>query len=99
MAKKKPSALETLARLNDERRALEDRAAEAKRAAALELGMVVLDAGGAAISPPKLRELIGLAAVAGIDTALQRLGAKSEGPPPAAKTKAAGSEPAEVQHG
>lgn len=99
MAKKKPSALEALARLNDERRALEDRAAELKRAAALELGMVVLDAGGAAIGPAKLRALIGLVATLGVDTALQRLSAKGEGPPPTAMAKVAGSKPVEAQHG
>ena len=57
MAKKKPSALKALAIVNDERVALEARAAELRRAAALELGMVVLDAGGADLGPARLRDL------------------------------------------
>lgn len=73
VAKKKPSALEALARLNDERRALDDRGAELKRAASLEIGMVVLDAGGAALGPTRLRALITQVVAIGIEAALQRL--------------------------
>ncbi|PAX09041.1 DUF6437 family protein [Sphingomonas lenta] len=58
MAKKKPSALDALARHNDERRAMEDRGAELKRAAALELGLAVLDAGGAGLSLTQVRQAI-----------------------------------------
>ena len=64
MPKKKPSALDALTRLNEERRVLETRGAEARRAAALELGLAVLDAGGATLGMARLRELV-IDAVAG----------------------------------
>ncbi len=99
MAKKKPSALEALARLNDERRALEDRAAAVKRAAALELGTVVLDAGGAAIGPLRLRDLIARVAAIGVDAALHRLSAKGDSPASGIKPQLAKADPAEVQNG
>ena len=64
MAKKKPSALDALTRLNEERRALETRGADVRRAAALELGHAVLDAGGSALGMARLKELV-VSAVAG----------------------------------
>ena len=99
MAKKKPSALEALARLNNERRLLEDRGAELKRAAALELGTVVLDAGGAAIGPAKLKEVTARIVAMGVDAALQRLAARSDTPKPAGKSKGSDEDPAEAHHG
>ncbi|TVV72755.1 DUF6437 family protein [Sphingomonas solaris] len=64
MAKKKPSALDALTRLNEERRLLETRGADVRRAAALELGHAVLDAGGANLGITRLRELV-TSAIAG----------------------------------
>ena len=58
MPKKKPSALDALTRLNEERRMLETRGADVRRAAALELGYAVLDAGGATLGMARLRELV-----------------------------------------
>lgn len=78
MAKKKPTALQALAIVNDERVALEARAAELKRAAALELGMVVLDAGGADLDPKRLRDLVARALATGPDAALRMLSGKGE---------------------
>ena len=78
MAKKKSSALEALAKLNDERLALEARAAELRRAAALELGMVVLDAGGADLGPARLRDLVTEALAAGPDAGLRMLSGKGQ---------------------
>ena len=69
MAKKKPSAVEALARVRNERAALERRAADLKRAAALEVGMVVLDAGGADLDPHHLRSLISHACALGGEVA------------------------------
>lgn len=99
MAKKKPSALEALARLNDERAQLENRGAELKRAAALELGMIVLDTGGGAIGPAKLKELVARIVAAGADVSLQRLASGSEALHSAGELKRPGVEPAEVQRG
>ena len=99
MAKKKPSALEALARLNDERAQLENRGAELKRAAALELGMIVLDSGGAAIGPAKLKELIEQISRTGVDTSLERLAASGEMLKSASRLKGADAESTEAQHG
>nr|WP_302477389.1 DUF6437 family protein [Sphingomonas sp. ID1715] len=99
VAKKKPSALEALARLNDERAQLENRGAELKRAAALELGMIVLDAGGGAIGPAKLKELVARIVAAGADVSLQRLASSSEVLSSTGEPKRPGGEPAEVQRG
>lgn len=73
MAKKKSSALEALARLKDERAALESRAADLKRAAALEVGLVVLDAGGGELDPHHLRGLVSHACALGGEVAVTRL--------------------------
>lgn len=73
MAKKKPSALEALARVKNERAALESRAADLKRAAALEVGLVVLDAGGAELDPHHLRSLVSRACDLGVEVAIKRL--------------------------
>jgi hypothetical protein len=45
MARKSPTALDALQKLRTERQELESREAEARRAAALELGMIALDEG------------------------------------------------------
>ena len=73
MAKKKPSALEALARVMNEGAALESRAADLKRAAALEVGLVVLDAGGADLEPHHLRSLVSHARALGGEVAVKRL--------------------------
>ena len=54
MPKKKPSALEALVQHDEERRAFEDRGAEIRRAAALEIGSAVLDAGGGVLTSKEL---------------------------------------------
>jgi hypothetical protein len=99
VAKKKPSALKALARLNDERLALEARAAELRRAAALELGMVVLDAGGADLGPARLRDLISKAVAAGPDAASRTVSSKGESMAAATQTKPTPSVSAEADHG
>lgn len=61
MAKKKPSALDALTRHDEEQRLLESRREELRRAAALELGLIALDAGGGALGAEGLRRAIRLA--------------------------------------
>ncbi|WP_375272276.1 DUF6437 family protein [Sphingomonas sp.] len=61
MAKKKPSALDALTRHDEEQRLLESRREELRRAAALELGLIALDAGGGALGAEGLRTAIRLA--------------------------------------
>lgn len=58
MAKKKPSALEALTRHDEERLAMQTKGAELRRAAALELGLIVLDAGGSQLGVDALRRLV-----------------------------------------
>lgn len=61
MAKKKPSALDALTRHDEEQRLLDSRREELRRAAALELGLIALDAGGGALGAEGLRQAIRLA--------------------------------------
>lgn len=77
MANKKPSALEALAKVKNERAALESRAADLKRAAALEVGMIVLDAGGGELGPEKLRSLVSRARALGGEASLKLLSGNS----------------------
>lgn len=58
MPKTKPSALDALTRHDEERRRLESRREELRRAAALELGLITLDAGGGALGAEGLRQAI-----------------------------------------
>ena len=76
MAKKKPSALDALTRHDEERIAMQTRGAELRRAAALELGLIVLDAGGSRLGTEALRRLIAGAVGA---VSKDRLGEKAAG--------------------
>ena len=73
MAKKKPSALNALIRLDEERAALNEREAALKREAALELGSAVLTGGGAILRPDRLRQLVERIVSVGSEEALRRL--------------------------
>lgn len=99
MAKKKPSALDALARLNDERLALDARGVDLKRAAALELGLVVLDAGGAELGPIRLRDLVLKVIANGPDAVLRSLSGGRERGDQTAKTKATPLPSAETDNG
>ena len=83
MAKKKPSALDALAKLDEERAALSEKEAALKREAALELGAAVLAAGGAILRPERLRSIIVSVVRIGPDEALRRLA----GSPPGAASE------------
>lgn len=58
MAKKKPSALDALTRHDEEERRLASLRDALRQAAALELGTIVLDAGGGALGSEGLRMAI-----------------------------------------
>jgi hypothetical protein len=73
VAKKKPSALDALAKLDEERAALSEREAALKREAALELGAAVLIAGGAVLRPERLKSIVESVVRIGADEALRRL--------------------------
>ena len=72
MAKKTVNALNALNKLIEEQKALAERAAEARAAAALELGTAVLDAGGAALTAGQLKAAIETAVTAASVTAAKR---------------------------
>ena len=76
MAKKKPSAQDALTRHDEERLAMQTKGAELRRAAALELGLIVLDAGGSRLGTDALRRLIAGAVGA---AAKDRAGEKASG--------------------
>jgi hypothetical protein len=73
VAKKKPSALDALAKLDEERTALAAREVALKREAALELGTVVLAGGGAIVRPDRLKQIVERIIGVGPDEALRRL--------------------------
>ena len=58
MARKSPTALDALQKLRTERQVLELREAEARRAAALELGLIALEAGAERLDPGAFRATI-----------------------------------------
>lgn len=99
MPKKKTSALSALAKHDDERRALDDRGAEIRRAAALELGQTVLDAGGAALSLAEIKTVI--AGAVGVSLAAQTAGRAKprEASAPAGNGDAAPVGGEDVRHG
>ncbi len=97
--KKKTSALSALARHDDARRALDDRGAEIRRAAALELGQTVLDAGGAALSLAEIKAVI--AGAVGVPLAAQAAGRATprEASAPVGNGDAAPFDGEDVRHG
>jgi len=58
VAKKKPSALDALTRHDEEERRLASLRDALRQAAALELGIIVLDAGGGSLGSEGLRQAI-----------------------------------------
>lgn len=79
MAKRKPSALDALAKLDQERAALNERETALKHAAALELGTAVLAGGGVALHPDRLKKLVACIVAVGPEEALRRLLAAAPG--------------------
>jgi hypothetical protein len=58
MARKSPTALDALNKLRDERRELDKREAEIRSAAALELGLIALEAGADRLDAATFRAAI-----------------------------------------
>jgi hypothetical protein len=75
MARSKPSALEALRKLGEERRLLDAREASLREEAAAELGRLLINGDTASTEPAKLKQLIRASMTLGIDTALSRLSA------------------------
>jgi len=72
VAKKTVNALNALNKLIEEQRALAEKAEAARLAAALELGTIVLDAGGAALTEAQLRAAVSSAVGAATTTSPKR---------------------------
>lgn len=79
MAKKTVNALSALNKLIEEQKALAERAAAARTAAALELGIVVLDAGGVALTAGQLKAVVEAAVVAAKTTPAKRVSVQGTG--------------------
>jgi hypothetical protein len=94
VARKKSSALEALARLDEERAALSEREAALKREAALELGTAVLAGGGAVLRTGRLKQLVEQVVAIGPDEAARRLSRVAQ-EPRSGPANAAAEEPAE----
>ena len=73
MARSKPTALEALAKLREQRENLHEREQELRTQASGELGKLLLDCGAEAIEPAKLKQLVRQAMTLGIDNTLKRL--------------------------
>jgi Family of unknown function (DUF6437) len=79
VAKKTVNALNALNKLIEEQKALAERAEAARTAAALELGMVVLDAGGVALTAGQLKVAVEAAVAAAKTTSAKRVGVPGTG--------------------
>jgi Family of unknown function (DUF6437) len=73
MARSKPTAIEALAKLREQREALDQRERQLRGEAAGELGKLLLECGAESLEPAKLRQLMRHTTTIGIDGALARL--------------------------
>ena len=80
MPKKTTSAVEALNKLLDEQKQMAERAAIARQSAALELGLIALDAGAAALTAEQLEGAIASAlTTAAAASAKSKVTARSDG--------------------
>ncbi|GAY21960.1 DUF6437 family protein [Sphingobium fuliginis] len=73
MARSKPSALDALKRLREQREELAQREVKLREEAAGELGKLLVDCSAETLDPGKLRQLVRATMAIGIDAALERL--------------------------
>ncbi len=73
MARSKPSALDALKRLREQREELAQREVKLREEAAGELGKLLVDCNAETLDPGKLRQLVRATMAIGIDVALERL--------------------------
>ena len=75
MARSKPSALDALKRLREQREELAQREVRLREEAAGELGKLLIECSAETLDPGKLRQLVRATMAIGIDAALERVAA------------------------
>jgi hypothetical protein len=73
MARSKPSALDALRKLREQRALLDSEEARLRQEAASELGKLLIEFGAETIEPAQLRQVVRAAMTLGIEETLKRI--------------------------
>jgi hypothetical protein len=73
MARSKPSALDALRKLREQRTHLDSEEARLRQEAASELGKLLIECGAETIEPAQLRQVVRAAMTLGIEETLKRI--------------------------
>jgi hypothetical protein len=73
MARSKPSALDALRKLREQRALLDSEEARLRQEAASELGKLLIECGAETIEPVQLRQVVRAAMTLGIEETLKRI--------------------------
>jgi hypothetical protein len=73
MARSKPSALDALRKLREQRALLDSEEARLRQEAATELGKLLIECGAETIEPAQLRQVVRAAMTLGIEETLKRI--------------------------
>jgi hypothetical protein len=73
MARSKPSALESLRKLREQRARFDSEEARLRQEAASELGKLLIECGAETIEPAQLRQVVRAAMTLGIEETLKRI--------------------------
>jgi hypothetical protein len=73
MARSKPSALDALRKLREQRALLDSEEARLRQEAASELGKLLIECGAETIEPAQLRQVVRAAMTLGIEETLKRI--------------------------
>jgi hypothetical protein len=73
MARSKPSALDALRKLREQRALLDSEEARLRQEAATELGKLLIECGAETIEPTQLRQVVRAAMTLGIEETLKRI--------------------------
>jgi hypothetical protein len=73
MARSKPSALDALRKLREQRALLDSEEARLRQEAASELGKLLIECGAETIEPTQLRQVVRAAMTLGIEETLKRI--------------------------
>ncbi len=73
MARSKPSALDALRKLREQRALLDSEEARLRQEAASELGKLLIECGAEAIEPTQLRQVVRATMALGIEETLKRI--------------------------
>jgi hypothetical protein len=73
MARSRPSALDALRKLREQRALLDSEEARLRQEAATELGKLLIECGAETIEPAQLRQVVRAAMTLGIEETLKRI--------------------------